>query len=227
MYDIKLWRHIFKLDPAKSISDEDLMKICESGTDAIIIGGTDNVTEDNVLNLMSRIRRYPLPCALEMSNIDCVVPGFDFYFVPSVLNSNNVDYHNGLLQKAVKEYGFMMNFDEIFLEGYVVMNAHSKVAQLTGARTNLDKEDLISYARIVDKLYHLPIFYLEYSGKYGNVDEVRTVKEHLENAQLIYGGGIDNLEKAKEMAEYADTIVVGNAIYDNLKKALQTVKVKQ
>ena len=91
MYDINLWSHVFKLDPAKSISDEDLMKICESGTDAIIIGGTDNVTEDNVLNLMSRIRRYPLPCALEISNIESVVPGFDFYFVPSVLNSNNVD----------------------------------------------------------------------------------------------------------------------------------------
>ena len=44
MYDIKLWRHVFKLDPAKSITDDDLMKVCESGTDAIIIGGTDNVT---------------------------------------------------------------------------------------------------------------------------------------------------------------------------------------
>ncbi|RRJ35310.1 heptaprenylglyceryl phosphate synthase, partial [Pseudomonas aeruginosa] len=24
MYDIKQWRHVFKLDPAKSISDDDL-----------------------------------------------------------------------------------------------------------------------------------------------------------------------------------------------------------
>lgn len=227
MYDIKLWKHVFKLDPAKSISDEDLMKVCESGTDAIIIGGTDDVTEDNVLNLMSRVRRYPLPCALEISNIESVVPGFDFYFVPSVLNSNKVDYHNGILQQAVKKYGYMMDFDEIFLEAYVVMNEDSKVAKLTDARTHLDIEDLISYARMVDKLYQMPIFYLEYSGKYGNVDEVKAVKEHLENAQLIYGGGINNKEKAKEMAEFADTIVVGNIIYKDLKKALQTVKVKQ
>ncbi|HCN61038.1 MULTISPECIES: heptaprenylglyceryl phosphate synthase [Mammaliicoccus] len=227
MYDIKLWKHVFKLDPAKSITDEDLMMVCESGTDAIIIGGTDNVTEDNVLNLMSRVRRYPLPCALEISNIESVVPGFDFYFVPSVLNSNKVDYHNGILQQAIKKYGYMMDFDEIFLEAYVVMNEDSKVAKLTDARTHLDIEDLISYARMVDKLYHMPIFYLEYSGKYGNVDEVKEVKEHLENAQLIYGGGINNKEKAKEMAEFADTIVVGNIIYKDLKKALQTVKVKQ
>ncbi|SCU00440.1 Putative glycerol-1-phosphate prenyltransferase [Staphylococcus aureus] len=26
MYDIKKWRHIFKLDPAKHISDDDLMR---------------------------------------------------------------------------------------------------------------------------------------------------------------------------------------------------------
>lgn len=227
MYDIKLWRHVFKLDPAKSITDDDLMKVCESGTDAIIIGGTDNVTEDNILNLMSRVRRYPLPCALEISNIESVVPGFDFYFVPSVLNSAEVKYHNGILHEAVKEYGYMMDFDEIFLEGYVVMNEESKVAKLTKANTQLDVEDLISYARMVDKLYHLPIFYLEYSGKYGNVEEAKAIKEHLEQAQLFYGGGINDLKSAQEMAEYADTIVVGNIIYDNLKKALQTVKVKQ
>lgn len=34
MYDMKEWRHIFKLDPNKEISDEDLERICESGTDA-------------------------------------------------------------------------------------------------------------------------------------------------------------------------------------------------
>ena len=37
MYDIKKWRHIFKLDPAKHISDDDLNAICMSQTDAIMI----------------------------------------------------------------------------------------------------------------------------------------------------------------------------------------------
>lgn len=32
------WRHVFKLDPAKDISDEALEKICESGTDVILVG---------------------------------------------------------------------------------------------------------------------------------------------------------------------------------------------
>lgn len=49
-----------------------------SDTDAIMIGGTDNVTEDNVIHLMSRVRRYPLPLVLEISNIESIIPGFDF-----------------------------------------------------------------------------------------------------------------------------------------------------
>ena len=69
---------MFKLDPAKMINDEDLDKICMSETDAIIIGGTDNVTEDNVIQLMSRVRRYPLPLVLEISNLESTMPGFDF-----------------------------------------------------------------------------------------------------------------------------------------------------
>ncbi len=32
------------------------------------------------------------------------------------------------------------------------------------------------------------------------------------------------LNKQLEIAEYADTVVVGNVIYDDLKTALQTVK---
>ncbi len=64
MYDFREWRHVFKLDPNKEISDEQLEKVCESGTDAVIVGGTDGVTLENVLNLMARIRRYTIPCVL-------------------------------------------------------------------------------------------------------------------------------------------------------------------
>lgn len=36
--DYQSWRHAFKLDPAKEISDEALEQLAESGTDGIIIG---------------------------------------------------------------------------------------------------------------------------------------------------------------------------------------------
>ena len=49
MYDVREWRHVFKLDPNKEITDEELDRICESGTDAIMVGGTDGVTLEESL----------------------------------------------------------------------------------------------------------------------------------------------------------------------------------
>ncbi|HZG72090.1 MAG TPA: geranylgeranylglyceryl/heptaprenylglyceryl phosphate synthase, partial [Chondromyces sp.] len=96
MYDVREWRHVFKLDPNKEIDDLSLERICESGTDAIVIGGTDGVTLENVLDLMARVRRYNLPCVLEVSNKESITPGFDFYFIPMVLNSSNTKWVTGL-----------------------------------------------------------------------------------------------------------------------------------
>lgn len=226
MYEIQDWQHVFKLDPAKEISDTDLERICESGTDAIFIGGSDNVTMENVLDLMSRVRRYPVPCVLEISNLESAIPGFDHYLIPSVLNSDKAYFHNGLLHQALKEMGHMMDFDLFTMEGYVVLNPDSKVAQLTGSNTDLDQDDIAAYADMIEHLYGLKAMYIEYSGTYGDVKMVRAAKERLNNTRLIYGGGIDSLQKAQEMFEVADTIVVGNVIYTDIKSALQTVKVR-
>ncbi|MDQ0254057.1 putative glycerol-1-phosphate prenyltransferase [Evansella vedderi] len=223
MLEYKEWKHAFKLDPNKEISDEALESICESGTDAIIVGGSDGVTEENTLDLLMRIRRYSVACALEVSNLYSIIPGYDYYLIPSVLNTNNATWVNGLHHRALKEFGSIMNWDEVLTEGYCVLNKESKVAQLTEAHTNLDEEDIVAYARMVDKLFPMPIFYLEYSGTFGVPSIVKKVKQVLDNAQLFYGGGIESLEQAKEMAAYADTIVVGNIIYSDLKQALKTV----
>ncbi|MDP1442048.1 heptaprenylglyceryl phosphate synthase [Priestia megaterium] len=224
MYDIKEWRHVFKLDPNKEISDADLEKICESGTDAVLVGGSDGVTLDNVLQLLMRIRRYTVPCALEVSTIDSVTPGFDSYFIPTVLNSKDpkwiVDLHHG----AMKEYGEIMDWDEIFVEGYCVLNPEAKVAALTEAKTDLNTEDIVAYARMAERMFHLPVFYLEYSGTYGDPELVAEVKNSLNETKLFYGGGIETKEQASEMGELADTVIVGNVIYTNLAEALKTVK---
>lgn len=226
MLEYNNWQHVFKLDPNKDISDDDLEKVCESGTDAIIIGGSDGVVEDNVLDLLMRVRRYSVPCALEVSSIETVTPGFDYYFIPSVLNSNSIDWITGLHHKAVKEFGAIMNWDEIIMEGYCVLNPNSKVAALTSAKTDLTVEDIVAYAEMAEKMFRLPIFYLEYSGIYGNIHVVKEVSEVLSSTQLFYGGGIASLEQAKKVAEYANTVVVGNIIYEDINQALSTVKCK-
>ena len=224
MYDFREWRHVFKLDPDKEITDDKLEKICESGTDAIMVGGTDGVTLEKVLDLMARVRRYTVPCVLEVSSIETVTPGFDLYFIPTILNSNDTKWITGLHHQAVKEFGEIMDWEEIVMEGYCILNDECKAAKLTSANTVATTEDVKAYAMMAEKMFHLPIFYLEYSGKYGDVQLINEVKKVLEKTVLFYGGGISTINQAAEMGKHADVIVVGNAIYEDFDQALATVK---
>lgn len=217
------WKHIFKLDPAKEISDEHLEMICESGTDAVIVGGTDDVTLDGVLDLLSRVRRYTVPCILEISEMDAITPGFDYYFIPMVLNSNEKKWMMDIQHQAIKQYVDMMEYSEILFEGYCILNEEAKAFHRTNSYLP-DAGDVIAYAYMAEKVFHLPIFYMEYSGKYGDPELVKKVKNELNETLLLYGGGIENTFQASEMKEHADIIIVGNIIYSDIKKALKTVK---
>ncbi|MDN4074873.1 heptaprenylglyceryl phosphate synthase [Fictibacillus terranigra] len=223
-FDYLVWKHVFKLDPNKEISDADLEAVCDSGTDAVIVGGSDGVTLDNTLDLMSRIRKFAVPCVLEVSNMESLTPGFDFYYIPTVLNSRDASFIVGLQHEAVKEYGDLMNWEEIVTEGYCIVNPDCKAAQYSSANASLTLEDVVAYARMAEKMFRLPVFYLEYSGMYGDLEVVKEVRKVLDRTKFYYGGGITSAEQAREMAVFADTVVIGNIIYDDLKSALETVK---
>lgn len=218
------WRHVFKLDQAREIDDESLEKICESGTDAVIVGGTTEITFDNTVDLLARIRRYALPCVLEVSHLDAVVPGFDLYLIPVVLNAGTTEWIFDPHVAGLKEHGPFVPWNEVMVEGYVILNEDSSAAKVTRSRTGLDLQDVKAYARLADKLLKLPILYLEYSGAYGKPEWIREIKGVVNESRIFYGGGISSKEKAAEMAKWADTIVVGNIIYENLDRALETVE---
>ncbi|WP_174615854.1 heptaprenylglyceryl phosphate synthase [Virgibacillus ihumii] len=222
-YTANNWNHLFKLDPAKDISDEHLDLICESGTDAVMVGGTDDVTLDGVLDLLSRIRRHTVPCILEISSMEAITPGFDYYYIPMVMNSTEKKWMMGLQHQALREYKGLMNWDETAVEGYCILNHEAKAFKKTNC-TMPDEEDVLAYAEMAENFFHLPVFYMEYSGTYGDPQLVEKVKNELNHTKLFYGGGIENSFQANEMKEHADTIVVGNIIYEDIKKAIKTVE---
>lgn len=225
--DMRRWKHVFKLDPDRDIDDMALERICMSGTDAVMVGGTTGVTFDNTVDLLSRIRRYEVPCVLEISNREAIVPGFDLYFIPIVLNAGDPDWIVGHHHLAVKDFGPMMQWEQIVAEGYVILNGGSSAAKVTRARTALDTADVVAYGRLAERLFRLPVLYIEYSGTFGDMELVRRTASSLEGARLFYGGGIDGADKARQAAEAAHTIIVGNAIYENLDRALETVRAIQ
>ncbi len=217
------FKHIFKLDPNKSLTEEQIQLICQSGTDAIVVGGTLGVTYDNVARLLKKIRKNSIVAIQEISDVNSIVHGFDYYFIPLVLNAQDPDWIINAHQKAIKKYGELINWDQVLVEGYVVLNDKSSVAKLTASKNDLTIDDVLAYVTIVDKMLKLPILYIEYSGMYGNTDWIRDIKYSVNNSQVFYGGGINSFDKAREMANYADTIIVGNVIYEDFNLALQTV----
>nr|WP_275984083.1 heptaprenylglyceryl phosphate synthase [Paenibacillus hamazuiensis] len=219
-----MWKHVFKLDPDKQLSDEALEAVCTSGTDAVMVGGSSGVTFDNTVDLLARIRRFEVPCVLEISDREAIVPGFDLFMIPLVLNSRHMDWITGHHHEALKEYGAILEWDRILTEGYVVLNGASTAARVTEAVTDLTLKDIEAYARMADRLFRCPVFYMEYSGTFGDMETVGKVRKVLHEARLFYGGGIASPDQARSAAEAADTIVVGNAIYDDLPNALATVK---
>jgi putative glycerol-1-phosphate prenyltransferase len=217
------WRHVFKLDPDREIGDAALEAVCLSGTDAILVGGSSGVTFENTVDLLARIRRYEVPVALELSDPQAGVPGFDGYFIPMVLNSRRIEWLIGHQTGALREYGHLVPWELTAGEAYLVLNPDSAVARLTDADTDLREEDMLAYVQVADKLWNVPVVYVEYSGTFGSMQAVRRIRDHLRNARLFYGGGIDGPEKAREAAAAAHTIVVGNVIYSDLEAALSTV----
>ncbi|WP_082665930.1 heptaprenylglyceryl phosphate synthase [Exiguobacterium indicum] len=216
------WRHVFKLDPAKPIDDASLHAIATSGTDAILVGGTDDITLDATLDLLMRLRRYPVAVALEISELEAATMGFDTYLTPTVLNAGTLEYVVEKQVEALEQVGHMLAHADLVGEGYIVLNPDAKVARVTQAKP-LTLDETVAYAQLADSVFRLPVVYLEYSGVYGEPERVAAVRDVLKQARLFYGGGIDSEERAREMLQYADTIVVGNVIYEDLKAALATV----
>jgi putative glycerol-1-phosphate prenyltransferase len=226
MLDWSAWRHVFKLDPDKPISDEALEAICCSGSHAVVVGGTQNIRYEQVADLLSRLRRYSLPCLLEVSDQKAIVPGFDHYLIPIVLNAENPEWILKPHVEAIKTFGSLIPWHDLTPVGYLVLNPHSAVARLTQSRTNLDEEEVLAFGRLAAHLLKLPCFYLEYSGAWGNAELVCSVARQLKQESgihLFYGGGIASRREAEVMLQGVDTIVVGNIIYADLDKALETV----
>lgn len=209
----KNWVHVTKLDPDKKLPPGAYAEIAASGTDALMLSGTLNVTIENMASLKKEAARAGLPLVVEPAGPEVVMfEGIDLVFVPSVLNSSEVQWILGKHRDWVLHHA--VSWEKVVPEAYIVLNPDSAVGRVTKADCRIGSEVVASYAAVADHYFHFPIVYIEYSGMYGVPEVVKAASGALESALLYYGGGIDSPEKAAEMAKFADTIVVGNAVYD-------------
>ena len=211
----KDWVHVTKLDPDKQLKPGDIDAIAVSGTDALMLSGTLNVTKENLAALQKQLKAYDLPLVMEPAGPEAVLlQGIDYVFIPSVLNSTDVQWIVGKHRLWVQQHKGKIPWEYLVPEAYIVLNPNSSVGKVTKSVCDLKADEVAAYAAVADHYFHFPIVYLEYSGTFGDPDVVKAASDALEHSILYYGGGINSAEKAAQMSKYADTIVVGNAVYD-------------
>ncbi|MGI6679524.1 MAG: heptaprenylglyceryl phosphate synthase [Dehalobacterium sp.] len=217
------WKIILKLDPDKEIKDSILGDILShKGLDALIVGGTQNITRDNTEALLDRIYQlgYRGPLLQEISELNAISLNVDGYLLPVVLNAGHRDWFIGQHLSGIKTLGKFVNWSQVLVEAYVICNPHCATARRTRALVP-DREELFAYQTLIEEVYNLPVLYVEYSGQYGNPAWLQELKARQKKAHIFYGGGIEDLSQAQEMGAFADTIIIGNLIYRHPRKLME------
>ncbi|AEH38639.1 heptaprenylglyceryl phosphate synthase [Halopiger xanaduensis] len=218
--------HATKIDPAKPLPS-DLEPL--TGTDLVIVGGSDGVTAENTLETIEAIdASFPdLPIFQEPYRSDHVstetIDAVDYLSIAAVYNGDrehfvgkHVDLFAEVGQKpdellgssvpligdlvASKGIDAVANLTEkVIGEGYVIQHLSSAAANRAGVEAAYSPEQVAGAALATESLYGFPIFYVEYSGTYGGPEDVQAAARYLEDTALFYGGGIDSAAKADEI----------------------------
>ncbi|MFB6092368.1 MAG: phosphoglycerol geranylgeranyltransferase [Haloquadratum sp.] len=210
------WDHVLKVDPDKDlVGDETFEDVCQTGTDAIEIGGTLDITTEKMQRVVDACARYDVPLYQEPSNPGVVIESdaLDGYLVPTVFNAESSFWITGAHKEWVRIDG-PLDWDRTTTEAYIVLNPDASVAEVTDADTEQSAEDVASFAAVAEKMFGQEIVYVEYSGTFGDTGKVAAARDALEEATLFYGGGIRDYDAAHEMGQHADTIVVGDLLHD-------------
>ncbi len=219
MWDPVNWRHwrvIIKLDPNKILTQESLSAVLDCNPEAIVLGGTQGINKENTMWLLDVLCRagYTGTVVQEISDPSVVIEGVDAYFIPVVLNSPHYQWITGFHHEAIKKYQDSIDWNKVLTEGYVICNTVSMAGIVTGAMP-VDAENAVAYSILAEKLLGIPVIYIEYSGVFGDPSLVEAVAGKSENIHVIYGGGITRPGQAQRMLKWADTIVIGNVVYEN------------
>ncbi|MFD1586815.1 phosphoglycerol geranylgeranyltransferase [Halorientalis brevis] len=210
------WDHLLKVDPDKTLVDgETFEDVCQTGTDAIAVGGTTGMTEEKMATVVEACGKYDVDLYIEPSHSNAVVhdDSLDGYLIPIVFNAGDISWVTG----AHKEWARLdddIDWARTFTEGYIVLNPDSSVAEYTQADCDLDAEEVAAYAEVAEQMFGQDIVYIEYSGMLGDPEKVAAAQNELDDATLFYGGGIHDYDSAHQMAQDADVVVVGDLVHD-------------
>ncbi|AEH37093.1 phosphoglycerol geranylgeranyltransferase [Halopiger xanaduensis] len=210
------WDHILKIDPDKDLPDGVTYgDLCATGTDAIEVGGTMGITEENMADVIAACAEHDVPLYQEPSSPDVVIEddALDGYLIPTVFNAGSPFWITGAHKEWVR-LDRDLDWERTSTEAYIVMNPEADVATYTEADCDLEADEVAAYATVAERMFGQEIVYLEYSGTLGDEEIVEAASEATDESTLFYGGGIHDYDSAYSMAQYADVIVVGDLAHE-------------
>ncbi len=226
--------HMTLVDPAKQPPEEarDISrKVCKLGTDAVMVGGSTGVTQENLDATVDSIKEVcKLPVIYFPSGANAIARHCDAIYFMSMLNSRNVKNITGEHWRGapvIRKLGI-----EPISMGYVIVEPGMKVGEV-GEADVVRRDDVgraVGYA-IATEFFGMDMLYLEAgSGAPEPVPaEMVTAVSEAVNIPLVVGGGIVNADKAKMVAQAGADIVVTGTLVENgsferkLKEIIKTV----
>jgi len=208
--------HLTLIDPEK-VTVADAVRIAanskNSGTVAIMIGGSTFVSQTHLDNVVKAIRdEVKLPTILFPNNVTGISCHADALWFMSLLNSVDPYFLIGaqiLGAPLVKKYGL-----EPIPMGYIIVG-QGGTAGIVGKAITVpyDKPELAAAHALAGQYLGMRFIYLEGGSGAANPVPPEMIKavKHMLDIPLIVGGGIRTKEQALAAASAgADIIVTGN-----------------
>lgn len=212
--------HMTLIDPAKQSPEDSAAiaeKACRAGTDAIMVGGSTGVTQENLDATVDSIkRRCALPLIYFPSGAHAIAHRCDAIYFMSMLNSRNVKNITGEHARGapvIKKLGI-----EAISMGYVIVEPGMKVGEVGEAELvrRDDIQTLVGYA-IATEFFGMDLLYLEAGSGAPEPVPVEMVAAARESVDipLVLGGGIVTPEQAARLAVAGADIVVTGTLIEN------------
>jgi phosphoglycerol geranylgeranyltransferase len=212
--------HMTLVDPAKQSPETAgaiALKAQSAGSDAIMVGGSTGITQENLDRTIDEIKRASeLPVIYFPSGANAIAKRCDAIYFMSMLNSRNPRNITGEHARGapvIKSLGL-----EPLSMGYIIVEPGMKVGEVGEADVvgREDTERAVGYALAAEFL-GMALVYLEAgSGAPAPVpvNMIRSVKESI-GIPLIVGGGITSPDRAKEIAVAGADIIVTGTLVEN------------
>jgi len=212
--------HMTLIDPDKQPpegSADIARKAGKLGTDAVMVGGSTGVTQENLDKTVDHIKKaVRLPVIYFPSGANAIARSCDAIYFMSMLNSRNVRNITGEQWRGapmIRKLGI-----ETLSMGYVIVAPGMKVGEV-GEADLVQRDDVpraVGYA-LTAEMFGMDLFYLEAgSGAPQPVpaDMVKAVRESV-SMPIVVGGGITEADQVPPLVKAGADIFVTGTLVEN------------